>query len=93
VEFVASAGEAPQAHALEAVVGLQVRKAHLDLLAARFIKFRRTRQGACLIAGFLVDVTSDLAQGRVWTALRLEWTCSATHNAVAACVARGLDTP
>jgi hypothetical protein len=32
VEFVARTREAPQAHALEAVVGLEVRKAHLDLL-------------------------------------------------------------
>jgi hypothetical protein len=33
VELVARAGEAAQAHALESMVGLQVRKAHLDLLA------------------------------------------------------------
>ena len=43
VEFVACAGEAAQAHALEAVVGLQVCKAHLDLLAliARFVELGR----------------------------------------------------
>ena len=33
VELVARAGEPPQAHALEAMVGLEVGKAHLDLLA------------------------------------------------------------
>jgi hypothetical protein len=33
MELVACAGEAAQAHPLEAVMGLQVRKAHLDLLA------------------------------------------------------------
>jgi hypothetical protein len=33
MEFVARAGETSQAHALEAVMGLQVRKAHLDFLA------------------------------------------------------------
>jgi hypothetical protein len=33
VELVARTGEPPQAHALESMVGLQVRKAHLDLLA------------------------------------------------------------
>lgn len=33
VELVAGAGEPTQAHALEAVMGLQMRKAHLDLLA------------------------------------------------------------
>jgi hypothetical protein len=32
VELVACAGEAAQAHAFEPVMGLQVRKAHLDLL-------------------------------------------------------------
>jgi hypothetical protein len=100
VEFVARAGETPQTHALEAMVGLEVRKAHLDLLAlvARFVELGSTHQGACIIAGFLVDVTSDLARGRVWTALRLEWTCGAVafrrtvaHNVVAARVARGLE--
>ena len=30
VELVAGAGQAAKAHALEAVMGLQVRKAHLD---------------------------------------------------------------
>ena len=33
VELVASAGKAPQPHTLKTVVRLQVRKAHLDLLA------------------------------------------------------------
>jgi hypothetical protein len=33
VELIARTGEPPQAHALEPMVGLQVRKAHLDLLA------------------------------------------------------------
>ena len=33
VELVARAGEAAQTHALEAMVGLQVGKAHLDFLA------------------------------------------------------------
>ena len=33
VEFVARSGETAQAHSLEAVVGLQVRKAHLNLFA------------------------------------------------------------
>ena len=33
VELVARTGEPPQAHALESMVGLQVREAHLDLLA------------------------------------------------------------
>ncbi len=33
VELIARAGETTQSHPLEAMVGLQVRKAHLDLLA------------------------------------------------------------
>ena len=33
VELVARTGEPPQAHALELMVGLEVCKAHLDLLA------------------------------------------------------------
>jgi hypothetical protein len=75
VELVARAGEAPQAHALEAMMGLEVRKAHLDLLAlvARLVELRRTRQGARVIAGILVKVACDLARWRVWTALRFEW--------------------
>ena len=31
--FISRTGDAPQAHTLEAMVGLEVRKAHLDLLA------------------------------------------------------------
>jgi hypothetical protein len=33
VELVARTGEPAQAHTLESMVGLEVRKAHLDLLA------------------------------------------------------------
>ena len=33
MEFVASAGKTSQAHPLEAVMGLQVREAHLDALS------------------------------------------------------------
>ena len=44
VELIARTGEPAQAHALEPMVGLQVRKAHLDLLAlvAWSIELRRT---------------------------------------------------
>ena len=60
------------------VVGLQVCKAHLDLLAlvARSFKLWRTYEGPRMIASILVDVACDLARGRVWTALRLEGTCA-----------------
>jgi hypothetical protein len=53
-------------------------------------------EAARVIAGILVDVACDLARGRVWTALRLEWTCAAVaprcaiaHIVVAAHVAGG----
>ena len=48
MELVACTGEAAQAHALEAVMGLQVRKAHLDLFAliAGFLELRRSHQRA-----------------------------------------------
>jgi hypothetical protein len=43
VELVARAGEAAQTHAFEAMVGLQVRKAHLDPLPliAGLLELRR----------------------------------------------------
>jgi hypothetical protein len=100
VELVACAGEAPQPNSLKSMVGLQMRKAHLDLLAlvARFIELRRTREGAGMIAGVLVEVACDLAHGRVWTAPRFEWACAAVelgcmvaHRVVVAHVARGLE--
>jgi ribosomal protein L37AE/L43A len=52
----------PQAHALETMVSLQVRKSHLDLLAliARLFELRRTHEAACVIAGILMNVARDL---------------------------------
>ena len=40
MELIACTGEPSQSHSLEAVMGLQVRKAHLDLFAliARFLE-------------------------------------------------------
>jgi hypothetical protein len=45
-------------------MSFQVHKAHLDFLAliARSIKFRGTRKGAGIIAGFFVDVACDLPE-------------------------------
>ena len=53
VELVACPGETPQAHTLEAVMGFEVRKSHLDLLAlvARLFELRRTHEAAGMIAG------------------------------------------
>jgi hypothetical protein len=63
VELVACAGEAAQTHSLEAVMGLQVRKAHLDLLAlvAGFGELGRPHQRTGMIAGFLIEIACDLA--------------------------------
>src|SRR5271168_4518439 len=81
-------------------MGFEMCKAHLDLLAliAGSLELRRTHEAARMIAGILVDVASDLARGRVRTALRLEWTCAAVaprctiaHLVVAAHVAGGLE--
>ena len=98
VEFVACPGETPQAHPLEAVMDFEVRKSHFDLLAlvARLFEFRRTHKAAGMIAGILMDVTYDLARGRVRTALRHKWTweavaprCTIAHLAVGARIAGG----
>src|SRR5215471_5351940 len=79
VELVAGAGEPPQPHPLEAKMGLEVSKPHLDLLAlvARSIELRRAHECAGDVAGILVDVSCDLAKGYPWTALRLERACIA----------------
>ena len=82
VELIACPAETPQAHTLEAVMGFEVRKSHLDLLAlvARLFELRRTHEAAGMIAGILMDVACDLARGRVRTALRLEWTYAAVAS-------------
>ena len=63
VELIACAREAAQTHAFETVVGLQVRKAHFDLLAlvAGFSELGRPHQRAGKIAGFLIEIACDLA--------------------------------
>jgi hypothetical protein len=67
VKLVACTREAPQAHSLEAVMGLEVRKAHLDpfALVTRFVELRRAHQRSCLIAGILVYVTRDFSEGHI----------------------------
>ena len=62
MELIACAGEPPQAHTLEAVMGLQVRETHLNFFAliAGFGKLRRSHQGTSVVAGILIDVTLDL---------------------------------
>ena len=48
MELISGAAEPSQAHSLEAVMGLQVRKAHLNLfvLVARFFERRRSIESA-----------------------------------------------
>lgn len=74
VELIARTGEAAQAHALETVMDLQVRKAHFDLLAlvTGFGELRRPHQRTGVIAGFLIEIACDLARRRLRTTLRLE---------------------
>src|SRR5262249_45384472 len=79
----ASAGKAPQPHTLETVVRLQVRKAHLYLLAlvTGFGELRCTHQGARCIPCVLMHVARDLSKGHIRSALGLEWTWTAVAGA------------
>src|SRR6266478_5094279 len=83
VELVACTGKAAQPHTLEAVVCLQVRKAHLDLLAlvTGFGELRCTHQGARRIACVLMHVARDLSEGHIRGALGLERTWTAVAGA------------
>src|SRR6266545_1004869 len=74
MELVAGTGKAAQAHALEAVMRLQMRKAHLDSLPliTRFEECLRLHLAASDVAGSLVDVPHDPARWHVWTASLLQ---------------------
>jgi len=71
MELVARTGKSPKPHALEAMVGLQMREPHLDALS--FV----SRSGECLclhlspsdITGILVQIAWDLARIGVGAAL------------------------
>src|SRR5262249_35270430 len=67
VELVAGAGETPQPHPFEAMVGLEVSKPHLDLLAlvARSVELGGAHQSAGKIASIFIDVACDLAKEHV----------------------------
>ena len=93
VELVASAGEAPKPHPLEAMVGLQMREAHLDPLSL----VSRSGERLCLhlspcdIAGVLVEVARDLARVGRGAALRSDRArhrSRASRRGRAACVRR-----
>jgi hypothetical protein len=63
VELVARAPETSQTHTLQAVVGLKMGKARLDLLSliAGLVEPGRALERACIIAGRLVHVARDIA--------------------------------
>lgn len=73
MELVARAREAAQTQALESMMGLQVRKSHLDPLplVARPLELRRSDERAGDVAGLFVDVARHPAPGPVGTAFRL----------------------
>src|SRR5262249_865959 len=83
VQHAASAGKAPQPHTLKTMVRLQVRKAHLDLLAlvTGFDELRCTYQGARCIPRVLTHVARDLSKGHIRSALGLERTWTAVPGA------------
>src|SRR5437899_2096034 len=72
MELVARAGKPPEPHALEAMVGLQVREPHLDPLSL----ISRSGERLCLhlpscdVAGVLVEVAWDFARVGRGAALR-----------------------
>jgi len=63
VELIACTREASEAHTLEAMMGLQVSKAHLHLLAfvSRPVELRCAHQRAGVIAGIFIEIACDLA--------------------------------
>src|SRR6476661_4697609 len=85
VGLVACTGKAAQPHTLEAVVCLQVRKAHLDLLAlvTGFGELRCTHPGARRITCVLMHVARELSEGHIRGALGLERTWTAVAGACA----------
>ena len=61
MKFIARTRQSPKPHALEAVMGLHVREAHLDLLAfvARLLDFRRVDKCASHITGIFIDIPAQ----------------------------------
>ena len=62
---VAGAGKTSQPHALEAVVNLQVGKAHLDAFAlvARHEECFCSHQPACHVAGIFMNIAGNFSDG------------------------------
>ena len=63
VEFVACTRETSQPHSLEAVMGFQVRKAHLDFFAliAGFLERRCSIERTRNVAGVFIDAAEQFA--------------------------------
>ena len=74
LELIARAAEASQAHAFEAVVGLQVREAHFDSLPliAGSLVLRRFHESTRDVTRLFVDVPRYFAPGDVRTTPRLQ---------------------
>ncbi len=66
--------EASQAHVFKAMVSLEMRKLHLDLLPliAGLVESRRTHERASMVTSFFVHVARHLAPGGVRAAPRLQ---------------------
>src|SRR5271168_3864982 len=75
-ELIARAGKTAQPHTLEAVVNLQVGKAHLDAFAlvARLKECLCPHQPACHVAGIFMNIAGNLSRWRFGAALHLEGT-------------------
>lgn len=83
MEFVARAAETSETHALEAVVGLEVGKAHLDpfSLITGFFELGRVLERARIVASIFVYVACHFAHRHVRTALRLQRAGTAIERA------------
>src|SRR5271168_2199728 len=75
-ELIARAGKTAQPHTLEAVVDLQVGKAHLDAFAlvARLEECPCPHQPACHVAGIFMNIAGNLSRRAFRTTLHLEGT-------------------
>jgi hypothetical protein len=70
MEFVTRAGQPSKPHAFKSVVDFKVSKTHLDALTliARLEEALCPHQPSCHIAGVFLQITGNMARGRVGTA-------------------------
>jgi hypothetical protein len=76
MEFITRTGEPSEPHAVKAVVDLEVSKTHLDALTfvSGFEEALCPHKPTCHIPGVFLQITGDMARGRVGTALHLKRT-------------------